>query len=106
MSYGRRPGRERELALDFLRQLGGFGRQARAGYRLRRCPGPAPRWPRREAEKVQRFQALGIDWAVLPYRTYGEGTKSQQQLCCAQVVPWPWTSWRRRLCTSIRAVHR
>ena len=22
MSYGRRPGRERELALDFLRQLG------------------------------------------------------------------------------------
>ena len=27
---------------------------------------------------MQRFQALGIDWAVLPYRTYGEGTKSQQ----------------------------
>ena len=32
-----------------------------------------------EDEKVQRFEALGIDRAVLPYRTYGEGTQAQKR---------------------------
>ena len=28
---------------------------------------------------MQRFEALGIDRAVLPYRTYGEGTQAQKR---------------------------
>ena len=36
------PGREREMALDFLRQLGALAGR-RAGYRLRRCPVRLPR---------------------------------------------------------------
>ena len=34
---------------------------------------PTLGWLPTEAEKVQRFAALGIDRGVLPYRTYGDG---------------------------------
>ena len=36
-------------------------------------------WLPTEHEKVQRFQTLGIDRAVLPYRSYGEGAKAQKR---------------------------
>ena len=38
---------------------------------------PTLGWLPTEADKVQRFEALGIDRAVLPYRKYGEGEKGQ-----------------------------
>ena len=38
---------------------------------------PTLGWLPTEADKVQRFEALGIDRAVLPYRKYGEGDKGQ-----------------------------
>ncbi len=38
---------------------------------------PSLGWLPTEDEKVQRFEALGIDRAVLPYRKYGEGEKGQ-----------------------------
>ncbi len=38
---------------------------------------PALGWLPTEADKVRRFEALGIDRAVLPYRKYGEGEKGQ-----------------------------
>ena len=38
---------------------------------------PSLGWLPTEADKVQRFEALGIDRAVLPYRKYGEGDKGQ-----------------------------
>ena len=38
---------------------------------------PTLGWLPTEAEKVRRFEALGIDRAVLPYRKYGEGEKGQ-----------------------------
>ena len=36
-------------------------------------------WLPTEEEKVRRFEALGIDRAVLPYRTYGEAGKAQKR---------------------------
>ena len=38
---------------------------------------PTLGWLPTEADKVRRFEALGIDRAVLPYRKYGEGEKGQ-----------------------------
>ena len=38
---------------------------------------PTLGWLPTEANKVRRFEALGIDRAVLPYRKYGEGEKGQ-----------------------------
>ena len=38
---------------------------------------PSLGWLPTEADKVQRFEALGIDRAVLPYRKYGEGDTGQ-----------------------------
>ena len=38
---------------------------------------PTLGWLPTEADKVQRFEALGIDRAVLPYRKYGKGEKGQ-----------------------------
>ena len=38
---------------------------------------PSLGWLPTEADKVQRFEALGIDRAVLPYRKYGEGETGQ-----------------------------
>ena len=38
---------------------------------------PTLGWLPTEADKVQRFEALGIDRAVLPYRKYGEGETGQ-----------------------------
>ena len=38
---------------------------------------PTLGWLPTEADKVQRFEALGIDRAVLPYRKYGEGDTGQ-----------------------------
>ena len=38
---------------------------------------PTRGWLPTEDEKVQRFEALGIDRAVLPYRKYGEGDTGQ-----------------------------
>ena len=38
---------------------------------------PTLSWLPTEAEKVQRFEALGIDRAVLPYRKYGAAGKEQ-----------------------------
>ena len=38
---------------------------------------PTRGWLPTEDEKVQRFEALGVDRAVLPYRKYGEGEKGQ-----------------------------
>ena len=40
---------------------------------------PTLGWLPTEADKVQRFEALGIDRAVLPYRTYGEGVTAQKR---------------------------
>ena len=40
---------------------------------------PTLRWLPTEADKVQRFAALGLDRAVLPYRTYGEGPKAPKR---------------------------
>ena len=38
---------------------------------------PSLGWLPTEADKMQRFEALGIDRAVLPYRKYGEGDTGQ-----------------------------
>ena len=38
---------------------------------------PSLGWLPTEADKVQRFEAIGIDRAVLSYRKYGEGDKGQ-----------------------------
>ena len=40
---------------------------------------PTLGWLPTEAEKVQRFTALGIDRAMLPYRTYDEGEPAQKR---------------------------
>ena len=40
---------------------------------------PTLSWLPTEADKVQRFAALGLDRAVLPYRTYGEGPKAPKR---------------------------
>ena len=40
---------------------------------------PTIGWLPTEAEKVQRFEALGIDRGVLPYRTYGEDAKAHKR---------------------------
>ena len=40
---------------------------------------PTLGWLPTEVDKVQRFEALGIDRAVLPYRTYGEGATAQKR---------------------------
>ena len=40
---------------------------------------PTLRWLPTEAEKVQRFEALGLDRGVLPYRTYSEGAKAHKR---------------------------
>ena len=40
---------------------------------------PTLGWLPTEDDKVQRFEALGLDRAVLPYRTYGEGTTAQKR---------------------------
>ena len=40
---------------------------------------PTLDWLPTEAEKVQRFEALGLDRGVLPYRTYGEGAQAQKR---------------------------
>ena len=40
---------------------------------------PTLGWLPTEADKVRRFEALGIDRAVLPYRKYGEGEKGQSR---------------------------
>ena len=40
---------------------------------------PTLSWLPTEAEEVQRFEALGIDRAVLRNRTYGEGAKAQKR---------------------------
>ena len=40
---------------------------------------PTLGWLPTEAEKVQRFEALGIDRGVLPYRTYGEDAKAHKR---------------------------
>ena len=40
---------------------------------------PTLGWLPTEDDKVQRFEALGIDRAVLPYRTYGDGGKAQKR---------------------------
>ena len=40
---------------------------------------PTLGWLPTEVEKVQRFAALGIDRAVLPYRTYDEGEQAQKR---------------------------
>ena len=40
---------------------------------------PTLGWLPTEAEKVQRFAALGIDRDVLPYRTYGEGATARKR---------------------------
>ena len=40
---------------------------------------PTLGWLPTEAEKVQRFEALGIDRGVLPYRTYGEGAQARKR---------------------------
>ena len=40
---------------------------------------PTLGWLPTEAEKVQRFEALGIDQGVLPYRTYGEGAQAHKR---------------------------
>ena len=40
---------------------------------------PTLGWLPTEDEKVRRFDALGIDRAVLPYRTYGEAGKAQKR---------------------------
>ena len=40
---------------------------------------PTLGWLPTEAEKVQRFEALGIDRGVLPYRTCGEDAKAQKR---------------------------
>ena len=40
---------------------------------------PTLGWLPTEAEKVQRFEALGIDRGVLPYRTYGEGAQAHKR---------------------------
>ena len=40
---------------------------------------PTLGWLPTEAEKVQRFEALGIDRGVLPYRTYGEDATAHKR---------------------------
>ena len=40
---------------------------------------PTLDWLPTEAAKVQRFEALGLDRGVLPYRTYGEGAPAQKR---------------------------
>ena len=63
---------------------------------------PTLRWLPTEAEKVQRFEALGLDRGVLPYRTYGEGAPAQKRFVARSSVPSPWTSTWSRSPTSIR----
>ena len=46
---------------------------------LSRIERPTLGWLPTEDEKGQRFEALGIDRAVLPYRTYDEGTQAQKR---------------------------
>ena len=62
---------------------------------------PSLGWIPTEADKVQRFEALGIDRAVLPYRAYGEGKKAQKRFLRSSFL-WPWTRRRQPLPTSIR----
>ena len=53
---------------------------------------PTLGWLPTEAEKVQRFEALGIDRAVLPYRTYDEGKQAHKRfvaLKCPVAVDAP-----------------
>ena len=40
---------------------------------------PTLGWLPTEAEKVQRFEALGVDRGVLPYRTYGEDATARKR---------------------------
>ena len=40
---------------------------------------PTLGWLPTEAEKVQRFESLGIDRGVLPYRTYGESAPAKKR---------------------------
>ena len=40
---------------------------------------PTLSWLPTEHEKVQRFEALGITRAMLPYRTYGQGANAQRR---------------------------
>ena len=47
---------------------------------------PTLGWLPTEADKVQRFEALGIDRAVLPYRKYGAAGKAQTR-CFALKLP-------------------
>ena len=63
---------------------------------------PTLRWLPTEAEKVQQFEALGLDRGVLPYRTYGEGAPAQKRFVARSSVPSPWTSTWSRSPTSIR----
>ena len=47
---------------------------------------PTLGWLPTEADKVQRFEALGIDRAVLPYRKYGAAGKAQTRCFALYVV--------------------
>ena len=56
------------MALDFLRQLGASAGQARAGYRLRRCPVRLPRWACPQGWAVPRgWRTRRLDHRELVY---------------------------------------